>query len=503
MAGIFISYARDDDVLPPGTPGGKGFVTFLDEAIRYEFRNLGPERPSIWRDTKRISEGAQFTPEIEEALKKASFLLVILSPNWMARPWCKRELDTFAKYHGPDGLRERIFVVSKLHVEHDKRPSLLQGQTGFEFYLRNEDPEEIAGDFEFFGLGQVQDSRYWSKVKTLAASLLRRKAPSPPPPLYAPTGRTIFVAKPASDMRASYDRVVNELIGKGHTVVPAPAEDIPLDSSATDVVDAALKNAETSVHLLGEKAGPVPEDDQLPIVKLQLARAAAKADKDGGAKFYRMIWAPSLWTIPPAGANPEERETTRHPIDVLARFDSQLPTDKVQGDSLSKFVDFLHQRPPPPPPPTRFLPAISGDLRLYLYHSEKDTEYALTLAQALQQRQLETLFPVFEGPGAETKRLNSRRLAECDAVVLCWASASEVWVHAQASRLRDWHGLGRTKQFFYRAVVAAPPPGTRKRAGKLLFPRSEIDLVVDLSDKDIPTADLLDLLVPAASKNAP
>jgi hypothetical protein len=52
-------------------------------------------------------------------------------------------------------------------------------------------------------------------------------------------------------------------------------------------------------------------------------------------------------------------------------------------------------------------------------------------------------------------------------------------------------------------VVAAPPPGNRKKAGKLLFPRSEIDLVVDLSDKDIPTADLLDVLVPAARAQAP
>ena len=41
-------------------------------------------------------------------------------------------------------------------------------------------------------------------------------------------------------------------------------------------------------------------------------------------------------------------------------------------------------------------------------------------------------------------------------------------------------------------------PRQSKEGGKLLFPRSEIDLVVDLSDKDIPTADLLDVLVPAA-----
>jgi hypothetical protein len=501
---IFVSYARDDDLPPPDKPDRKGFVTFLDESIRYEFRDLGPDRPKIWRDTKRIADGAQFTPEIEEALKQASTLLVVLSPNWMASAWCKRELDTFAKLHGPDGLHERVIVVSKRYVDPDKRPSLLQGQSGFAFYVRNEDPEEITLDVEFFDRGEPRDDRYWAKLKALAAYLLRRKPPPDQPPAsYPPTGRTIYVAKPASDMRAGYDRIISELVGKGHTVVPPPAEDIPLDS-AVAVIDAALSNAEIAVHLLGERSGEAPED-QPPMVKLQLARAAAREGKDGAKKFHRLIWAPSLWTAP-ADASQPAREITRHPIDVLTRFDCQLPTDKVEGDSLSKFVDFLNQHlvaiAPPRAVPT-LPPDMTGDVRLYLYHSAEDTDYALNLAQALQERKLETLFPAFEGPEADTRSFNSKQLAACDAVILCWASASEVWVRAQASGLRNWHELGRSQQFFYRAVIAAPPPGVRKKALKALFPRSEIDLVVDLSDKETLTADLLDGLVPTAAATAP
>jgi hypothetical protein len=190
----------------------------------------------------------------------------------------------------------------------------------------------------------------------------------------------------------------------------------------------------------------------------------------------------------------------------LKKFDGQVPGDKVEGDSISKFVDFVNQHLiviAQPVPFAASLSDVSGDVRLYLFHSQEDSEYALNLAQALQQRQLEALLPVFEGPQDEIKSFNGKQLAECDAVILCWASASEVWVRAQASGLRNWHDLGRKQQFFYRAVVAAPPPGNRKKAGKLLFPRSEIDLIVDLSDKDIPTADLLDVLVPAARANAP
>src|SRR5882672_11406596 len=111
MAEIFISYARDDDTLPP--PGsGKGFVTFLDEWLHYEFRALGPDRPKFWRDTRRVADVAQFNPEIDNALKRASFLVVILSPNWMASDWCRKELHTFATYRNSEGapVRERILV---------------------------------------------------------------------------------------------------------------------------------------------------------------------------------------------------------------------------------------------------------------------------------------------------------------------------------------------------------------------------------------------------------
>ena len=79
MVDIFISYARDDDLPSPAKPDGKGFVTFLDDAVRYEFKELGPQRPKIWRDTKRIADGDQFSPEIEEALKRASWLQILRS----------------------------------------------------------------------------------------------------------------------------------------------------------------------------------------------------------------------------------------------------------------------------------------------------------------------------------------------------------------------------------------------------------------------------------------
>lgn len=508
VARVFISYARDDDIPPPAPPGAKGFVTFLDENLRYEFRDAGPDRPEVWRDLRRVAAAAQFDAVIDNALKAASVLIVILSPNWMASEYCQKELEAFVSYRSADGRnpREHIVVVNKRYVAPDERPKSLQGQVGYDFFERAEDGDEISGDHEFFSRGSDQDDRFWKRLEELAGYLLRRPTSLPAPTPTTKSGRTIFLAKPASDMRSAYDRIVKELTGKGHTVVPNPEGDIPLDAAAATFVDAALATAEISVHLLGEKGGATPEDHTQPIVNLQLARAGAKVDAAGRSehRFHRIVWAPKILeteTQPGTVAGGLER----YPLDVVERFDRQLPSDKVEGDTLSKFVDFLNQHLvliTPPRATIDWRPEDGEDKRIYLYHSPEDTDYVLRLAEALQNRNVEILLPAFEGPDAEVRKFHSKTLSECDAVALCWAAASEVWVRAQASALRDWHGLGRTHQFAYRAVVAAPPPGARKKAIKLLFPRSEIDVIVDLSEATTPPPELLDQLVPQERTNA-
>ncbi len=144
---IFISYARDDDEPPPGQPDAQGFVTHLHNQLLYELKQLGQPRPRLWRDTKRIERGDQFEPELEQALAASSVLLVVLSRNWIARDWCRRELEVFARqfpHENERSLRERIVVVRKNAVDAAAHPKLLQGQEGYS--LHSVDPENRRGD---------------------------------------------------------------------------------------------------------------------------------------------------------------------------------------------------------------------------------------------------------------------------------------------------------------------------------------------------------------------
>ena len=105
--------------------------------------------------------------------------------------------------------------------------------------------------------------------------------------------------------------------------------------------------------------------------------------------------------------------------------------------------------------------------------------------------------PVAEAD-ADARRFNSDLLVKCDAVTLCWANASEVWVRSEADKLSDWQGLGRKQQFAFRSLIAGPPPAPHKKpkAFDLLFQDGQFDKVLDLVEKGPPTRELLADLAP-------
>jgi hypothetical protein len=510
---IFISYARDDDATPPHVPDATGFVTFLHRQIAYAFQKRGPFRPRICQDVDTIGDGDQFETKIKQEIDASAILLVVLSRNWLARPFCRRELELFAQrwsHEGAEGVRRRIVVVGKRHVDPGRRPSLLQGQVGFAFYSLT-DPDSHGLEHEFYGVDGAQDARYWRQLEALAEQLLRsaghlvRERPASVSP---PNGRTVYLAKPATDMRKAYDRLVGELTQKGFAVVPDPTQDLIPDATAREVIGRAFAAAEVSIHLLGEKHGPTPEDEP-PLVDLQLACAATQAapfvDKDDRRiGFHRIIWAPRTLD---RGAESNGPAGERDPFAVVASFGSEHDGDCVEGDTLSRFVDFLQQhlvriaRPRKRPARAALdrggAEKSPGRTKIYVDHKEEDADHAYALAQALQQRhgKLNLLMPAFDGSPAEQKRLRKKYLHDCDSVVICWGAASEVWTKVRLAELEDFGGLGRSDDFARRGLVAGPPPGTPKKRFRELLLSDDVTFI-DLTEREQPTPEELDRLVP-------
>ncbi|MER9216802.1 toll/interleukin-1 receptor domain-containing protein [Mesorhizobium sp. M0663] len=486
---IFVSYARNDDVSPPDEPAKKGFITALYDQLHYRFRDYGDPKPKLWRDVRQVDQADQFDKKIAEAIEASALMLAVLSPNWMSSDYCKQELKIFTDRWRSDesGIRERIIVVGKRHVANDRRPSLLQGQSGIQFYALD-DPDEVDLEREFFVHGVSRDNQYYERLDELAKVLRRRAVRyashemTPPPEAISlkprPTSdRAVYLAKPASDTRSAYDRMVVELTNSGYTIVPDPAKDIPVDSTAVKFVDDALSTADFSIHLLGEKPGFAPDDAE-PIVKLQLSRAAQKAaNEEDARKLKRIIWAPKILDLNAAGSE----QGLRDPLEVLSRFGSYMDTDAVEGDTLSKFVELVAQRLSRAVVPQQTFDETPANARMYVYHRPEDIGYAYEIGMALRARDITPRFPAVEGTDAERVRLHKQNLRECDAVVVCWASAPDVWAKVSSNELVDWKTLGRTKRFTRRGLVAGPPPGMPKKMGVQFYSKDEIDVAIDLT----------------------
>lgn len=516
-AWIFISYAHDDDLRLSAAKEEKGFVTFFTEILKAKLRDLGVTRAKIWIDRQRIDDADQFDGKIDDGLRKAQILLVIMSNNWTQRPYCRKEFDSIVELRRAariDNVAEPINVVGKGHVDRLKRPPLLQLQEGSLFYARD-DQNDVAEMTPFFTRGEVRDPRYYDRHDALAVILQKRVdliargqatgTPCATQPIFPQNGRTIYLAKAACDMEAAYHRLAFELQGKGFGVVPDVNSDIPKDSSALAYIDDALTKAEASVHLVGERRGFVPDvDPPDPIVRLQLIRArqqTADSATQTGRVFRRIVWAPKILDGAGQPAGPAQE---RDPLKLLERFDTQIATDKIDGDILGKFIEFLFQFLAEIAPKRNAKAPADGKLEVFLSYHGNDEEYAGAVVEALRESPLKIQVPA-AGSDAETRRYNDDLLVKCGAVALCWANASEVWVRSEADKLKNWETLGRKQQFACRSLIAGPPPVPHKRAQfmRILFQDGQFDKVLDLVDKGSPTPELLADLAPHSSGPGP
>jgi hypothetical protein len=496
---VFLSYAHNDDLVTGASKAELGFVSFFRQMLDVQLRYLGATRVKLWMDRRRVSDGDQFDDVIDEGLRQAQLLVVVMSPNWMQRPYCRKELEAFTNLRMKAGLanvRERLIVVGKGHVDRLKRPFDLQGQEGFLFYSRDES-NNVAEVTPFFNRGEASDKFYevrdklagflQNRVDLIAQGKALGSALPATQPIVAPNGRTVYLAKPASDMKAAYQRLAIELQGKGYSVVPDPSVDVPSDTAALGAVKDALAKAEISVHLVGEGPGFAPEGLD-PIVKMQLALAREQASAASGERvFRRLVWAPKVLGAGDPGAAPTNDRDD--PLRTLAKFDAQTATDKIDGEILSKFVEFLFQYLADNSPRSATRASPGNRLEVLLSYQSADQDYAALVADALKDGSVKIKLPVVDASDADSRRLNDELLRTCGAVTLCWANATETWVRAQADRLRDWEALGRKEQFVYRHLIAGPPPSPNKNPKLIhvLFQDGEFDEIFDLVTKGPPT----------------
>ena len=82
MASVFISYDSRDYYV----------VSLLEELLRFHYIN-------VWCAPSDIRPGANFSSDIEQALKRANVLIVVSSVNALSSKWVPKEITTFQTRH--------------------------------------------------------------------------------------------------------------------------------------------------------------------------------------------------------------------------------------------------------------------------------------------------------------------------------------------------------------------------------------------------------------------
>ncbi len=174
---VFISYAHHDDLEALDT-GAPGFVSTLWRHLEWHFKRLGPATPYIWRDDKGIRPSDEFGPVIENAINSSHVLVVVLSNNWLSRPYCRLELETFSKRwrtsETPSQVSARVIPVVKSPVPFDQWPPLLANKQGYVFFDEDDTGPQRRREFFDYTTGKPEEEfkrLYHARIEQLATEL--------------------------------------------------------------------------------------------------------------------------------------------------------------------------------------------------------------------------------------------------------------------------------------------------------------------------------------------
>lgn len=475
---VFISYRHLDNELHD--EDGKGWIDNFQERFESVLGEALGYKPSIWRD-RRLPKNVYFPDVLEERIRNSAVVISVLSPGYIQSEWCMGELREFCRQADKTGGlvvdgKLRIFKVVKTHIDRLQHPPEFQQQLGYEFYeLDKATQRPVAFGQE---LGRNRDQRYWSKLDDLAwdvkqiLSIINPRIMTPDPiSVFSRATGTVYLAQTTRDLNGERDQIKRELQNRGYDTLPA--EELPLVSpNYEQAVRECVSQARLSVHLIGGNYGIVPEGaSNRSIVRLQ-NEIAAERNRD--AAFSRLLWMP-------VGLTPQE--------EVQAQFIEHLRTDAAtqQGAELlqtplEELKNVIQLRLNSNG--RELKPQSTADTRpkVYLIFDKRDLEGVVALNDYLSlDKQYQVLLPLIDDEGADDSagfEIHKDNLGQCDAVLIYYGNANQLWFEYKRRDLKKLAGLERTSLLLAEAVYVASP----KTAHKQLFNSADTLVIKNFED---------------------
>ena len=456
---VFISYCHDDNDELLGDQWVEQFHRYLGTRLK-QILGRGNE-PEIWRD--KVLQGNQdFADVLVDELHKSAVLISVLTPSYVESEWCLREVEEFVRAAEAAGgvkigkSQKRIFKVEKTPVDRSRHPPILQGQTGYRFYIKDKEkgrPSELAlaadnPEKRAKALEVIEDLAYHI-IGTLKA-MTGTEAPVDSPAA-ADSGESaektvtavdeprpvIYLAETSFDISQERTEVRRELQGQGYRVVPEGQLPVTSPDQFDDAVRECLEQSQLVIHMIGAELAHSPAGHRDDVVVLQNSLAAEHASK--GA-IRRLIWLPK-------GCSSDD-ETQQAFIDSLQRDPAmQGGADVVQGpvqelitsirDAVKK-IEKEQRKSRETPQSSASGDAAANRRSVYVCYSREDKESVDPLLDYLFKNDFDVLEPPWLDEDAKDQQLVERHkesVRACDAMLVFTENGTESWLKSQISEL--------------------------------------------------------------------
>lgn len=392
MPNIFISYAHIDNQSVHGQE--LGWISHLIENLGKETgRQMGrSEHFSVWMDFK-LNTNDSVTPEIEQQLRDADVLLIMMSPGWLQSEWCVKELEYFSGVHAE--LAQRVFVVNLNGVPREEQPESLHDLLTIPYYEKTaQDKTRQLG----YPVPQTSDKDYFYRTVDLAEQLAKTlhrfsaESTQSKAPKIAQPKATVYVAPVNDALFEQRSMLVSELAQFEIQVLPA-------ENRFDREMDNHLKQSSHFVQLLdNDYAQGMPFDQHF----------TAQA-----AELPVLQWH-----------DPSLKKTTTNP--------EQLELLNGNTITICDLPDFARQvREAALPEQDTTVPEafVHNSKKLVFVHSsQEDLGYAEQIADNLESRGFGIALPRYEGDSGTIRKTIERAYQYCDILLVLQQRASAIVV---------------------------------------------------------------------------
>ena len=435
---VFVSYAHVDDEPEPGET--TGWVTTLVSFLKTRLAcKLGrSDAFSVWMDHELLGHSS-LSRQIIGTLERSATLIVILSPGYLASPWCQREASAFLNHLAR--RREsssQVFVVRRDKID-GTEPEEFGDLTGYQFWVQ----DNLGTTPHTLGTPRPDpaERRYYDRVNDLVTELaehlksLRDPAQRGPQKVVPDERPTIFIAEPTDDLDEVHQDVKRYLQQAGLRVLPDcwyPRDPGSFRKAATR----DLANCDVFVQLLSASVGKRTPDvpDGYTYLQLQMAESSGK---------------PILqWRV-------EDLDTEKISD---ARHRALLERETVLAVGIEEFKrtikeQVLKKKAPAPPK--------SIDAFVFVDREAEDSPLAEKVCEALKQYGAGYVLPERRGTAAQIRRELERNLVDCDALIVVYGSSDRGWVDEQLRQCRK--AISKRDRPLQAVAVFEGPPETKER----------------------------------------